>query len=69
MKTITTNLGDFVPDVLETLNDETFWALLGQQHAWVEANAEMVTLTTVELMKLANLEREADRRGVAREAA
>jgi hypothetical protein len=69
MKTIKTNLGDFTPDVLETLNDETFFGLLGAQHAWVEANAELVTLTTVELMKLANLEREADRRGAAKEAA
>lgn len=66
---IKTDLGDFTPDALEGLNDETFFALLGQQHGWIETNAAMVTLVTVELAKLANLEREANRRGALLEVA
>ena len=57
-----TDLGDFTPEVLATLNDETLFNLLGQQHAFMESNAGLVTMVASELCKLSNLEREAERR-------
>lgn len=61
---MTNSFSDYTPEALAALADVDLFAALGAQHMWAEANAAMCHLVTVELCKLSNLEREADRRAV-----